>query len=320
MSLKKCFNPELFQGKKKKDRYFEGWYFKIVSSDENYSLALIPGVSINKTDPHAFIQVFLMANTDQRPNLKTYYLRFDLNDFSYEETYFKITIADNVFSSSKVSLNINQEELSLNGVIEIKQLTPIRKTLIMPNIMGFFGYFSFMECYHGVISLTHQINGQFKINDETISFNSGKGYIEKDWGKSFPRSYVWLQTNHFLDQNASFMFSYADIPFLGTYFKGLICILWVDGKEYRFATYNFSRIKKEEIGENHVQYQIKKGRYVLNIYATKDDSIELASPKDGLMNQTIKEGLSGRVSVLLIKGKHKVFNATGVSAGIEIMK
>ena len=47
-----------------------------------------------------------------------------------------------------------------------------------------------MECYHGIISMNHDILGSLKYNDEDISFNKGKGYMEKDWGHSFPKLYL----------------------------------------------------------------------------------------------------------------------------------
>lgn len=47
----------LFQGHLKKKHYFEGWYFKQVTGDLLYTVAIIPGISIVKNDPHAFIQV-----------------------------------------------------------------------------------------------------------------------------------------------------------------------------------------------------------------------------------------------------------------------
>ncbi|MEZ4893124.1 MAG: tocopherol cyclase family protein [Saprospiraceae bacterium] len=35
------------------------------------------------------------------------------------------------------------------------------------------------------------------INGEELDFTGGKGYMEKDWGRSFPSAYFWMQTNHF---------------------------------------------------------------------------------------------------------------------------
>ena len=49
--FKKILHPELFQGNHKKNNYFEGWYYKLVSFDQKTSIAFIPGISINKKDP-----------------------------------------------------------------------------------------------------------------------------------------------------------------------------------------------------------------------------------------------------------------------------
>ena len=153
-----------------------------------------------------------------------------------------------------------------------------------------------------------------------IDFNQGKGYIEKDWGKSFPRAYVWLQTNHFKNPSTSFMFSYADIPFARRYFKGLIVNLVIDQKEYRFATYNGAKVMLEDIHKNLVHYQIKKGRYKLDINAHSLVETSLASPKNGEMINQIKEGLSGEINLILYEHGQIIYEDKGVHAGIEIMK
>jgi len=54
----KIKHPEIFQGHLNKDRYFEGWYFKYISQDGLVSFACIPGISLNKKDAHAFIQIY----------------------------------------------------------------------------------------------------------------------------------------------------------------------------------------------------------------------------------------------------------------------
>ena len=55
-----------------------------------------------------------------------------------------------------------------------------------PGVMGPFSFVPFMECYHGVVNIDHKISGSLMINNEEIDFTDGYGYIEKDWGKSFP--------------------------------------------------------------------------------------------------------------------------------------
>ncbi|MDI6453147.1 tocopherol cyclase family protein [Peloplasma aerotolerans] len=320
MCFKKLIHPEYFQGEKKKNRYFEGWYYKLVSKDDLYTLAFIPGVSINEIDPHAFIQVFLSKNDPRKTKLSSHYLRFDLDAFDYGNKEFWIRIDKNYFSKEKIFIDMKNDKMSIIGTLKLSGLTPLKKNMFSPNIMGIFGYLSFMECYHGVISMTHQLDGAFKINDEIISFESSKGYIEKDWGRSFPRSYVWIQSNHFKNPETSLMFSYADIPFIGFYFKGLIANLIYEGKEYRFATYNFTKVQKEEIKDNYVFYKLIKGKYRLEIEALSTSQIGLASPKDGMMTDQIKEGLSGHVNVRLYIKNKLIYEDIGKHAGIEVMK
>lgn len=320
MYFKKLKHPEFFQGNKKKKNYFEGWYYKLVNGKGDHTIALIPGISLNLKDPHAFIQVFISKSEGQKTKLSSYYLRFSKEDFSYGYQDFFVKIGPNYFSKEKVSLDLKNDKFSLFGIISLDHLTPIQTSVLSPNIMGSFGYLGFMECYHGVVSMDHRLDGSFKLNGEIIAFDEGKGYIEKDWGRSFPRAYVWLQSNHFKDSGTSLMFSYADIPFLGFYFKGLIANLIYQGKEYRFATYNGGRVIKEEIIDKKVVYVLKRRQYQLWIEATSTTEIALASPRNGMMIEQIKEGLSGKISIKLYNKDQLVYEDTGLHAGIEIMK
>jgi tocopherol cyclase len=319
MSLRKIYRPELYQGEKKKTNYFEGWYFKLVSADLKYALAFIPGISKNEKDPHAFIQVFL-SKKDEKTTLKTDYIRFSDNDFQFSKDQFLIRIGDNVFTKNHVSINLQTTYGPLIGTFTFKGHVPIETSPLRPNIMGFFGYLNFMECYHGVISMSHETMGTLTFQDEAIVFDHGKGYLEKDWGKSFPKSYVWIQCNHFKNDQTSLMFSYAHIPFLGRTFQGLIANLVLDGKEYRFATYNGARILKEEIKKDSVYYLIKKGRYALELHAKTTVQTDLKSPRNGQMVESIKEGLSGDIELQLWDKNGLIYSDQGTSAGVEIMK
>ena len=95
--------------------------------------------------------------------------------------------------------------------------------------MGPFSYIPFMECNHAILSMQSHIKGSININNNRINFNNGIGYTEKDWGCSFPKSYIWCQGNSFQNSNASFMLSIANIPFKLFSFRGIICVL-IKGK------------------------------------------------------------------------------------------
>ena len=79
-----------------------------------------------------------------------------------------------------------------------------------------------MECYHGILSMNHSINGTLILNGKTLSFDKGRGYMEKDWGHSFPEGYIWMQSNHFSKKETSIKISVAKIPWLRSSFIGFI--------------------------------------------------------------------------------------------------
>lgn len=311
--------PEIYQGFGKTQQYFEGWYFKLVSKDKLTSIAFIPGISLAKKDPHAFVQVFLVRH-GVKPTLKNVYIRYPTSEFIPQKDQFNVAVGMNQFSLEHLHLDLKQEAFVIKGDLQLLNPTPLNTGFLNPSIMGPFAYVPNMECYHGVISLLHTFKGSLNINGEIIDFTGGKGYLEKDWGTSFPSSYVWMQGNHFPEKDTSFFFSYANIPFLGFTFQGLICHLYLHGKHYRFATYNGGRVRSELIEEKQVEYVLSRHGYRLRIVGSIDQVVTLPSPKFGKMDHTIKEGLSGEVLIWLMKGKTIVYQGKTTLAGIEIMK
>jgi hypothetical protein len=115
------------------------------------------------------------------------------------------------------------------------------------------------------------------------------------------------------------MFSEAIIPFKIFFFNGLIISLIIDKKEYRFATYNGSKVTAKAITSNSVRYEIKKGKLKLIVEALNDKTTSLSSPKNGAMIQSIKEGLSGVIKLQLFVNNNLIYEDTGTHAGLEIM-
>ena len=316
--MNKHKNSIIYHGRKKKKSFFEGWYFKQVDLSEKYSISLIPGVSITKAETHAFIQVIFLNDLNE---LSTFNVKYPISSFKTTNNPFSVSIGNNFFSKEKIIIDISKKDLSLKGEVRFLNLTPIKTSFCSPNIMGFFSYIPKMECNHGIVSMDHKLEGNLTINEKVLDFNKGKGYIEKDYGTSFPKEYIWIQSNHFSEDKASLFCSVAKIPFLGMSFRGFICNFVLGEKEFRFATYNGSRIKKYQIDGNKVFLVIKKGKYIISIRAEVSESRELFAPKDGLMDNVIKEGLSGTVNVLLIDKKGNVlFNSKGESSGIELVE
>ena len=309
-------NSELFQGRKylnnkNRKNYFEGWYFKNTCGD--IGISFIPGISISKDENKAFIQII----TDD----SSYYIDYDIDDFEYSDSPFYIKIGNNYFSKDKIHIDINDinKDIVIHVNVEYSNSVNIDTSLFSPSIMGPFLYMPFMECNHSVISMKCSVNGMICINDRKIIFNDGDGYIEKDYGCSFPKSYIWCQGNSFSKKDASFMMSIANIPFMFFNFRGLICSLIVDGCEYRFATYNNSKIVKYDVRDNYLNIVLKKGHYYLDINCAFGNGLKLVAPVKGEMNKDIIESITEVVSVCLKMDDEIIFEDNSRNCGLEIV-
>lgn len=319
MLMKKIRSPILLQWNKKKVNYFEGWYYKQVSQDEKTAFSLIPGVSAVNEDFHSFVQYIFVDEKAGRKNMKTGYIRYSPDEFIADENPFGIRIGDNVFSETGISVDLADPEVNLKGTIELGSFRTIRKSILMPGIMGFFAYFPWMECNHGIVSMNHKLRGTLTINGNTIDFSGGKGYIEKDWGTSFPEKYIWIQCNSFKNEDTSLSCSIADIPVLGKNFFGFICCLISGGIEYRFATYNNSTFDIECLSDTKISLVFRNKDAELRVEAKPAGAGALLAPQNGKMQQVIKEGLTGEVEIqLLNKREGTACKDVGSMAGIEI--
>ncbi|WP_338487344.1 tocopherol cyclase family protein [Ruoffia tabacinasalis] len=313
--------PIIFQGSLHKKNYFEGWYYKQVSSDQKTSLSFIPGISLSEHDPHSFIQYILVeTHEDGRKETQTGYVRFPLESFTFQHNPFSVQIGQSEFTERFIDIDLVDDSMTFKGRLELDHLMPIQQSRLHPNIMGVFAYIPKMECYHGVISMNHSIQGDMLVGDRIEQFTGGKGYIEKDWGTSFPKHYIWLQSNHFNDATTSLFFSIAHIPFHFTEFEGFICNLVHQGKEYRFATYNLSRCDIVTITSNHVTLHLENRHARLDISAEVSHRANLIAPVKGTMQKTVKEGISGTLSIRLEDKKTgEIYAGKGLNAGVEIV-
>lgn len=307
-------NPILFQGEKQlatNNDYFEGWYFKNTNGKE--TISFIPGINIHENERKAFIQVIT--------NTSSYYISYPIEEFKFQANPFYLQIQKNSFSRNKIQLNIedDKQELSILGNIKYSHHKTIHTNVFYPNIMGPFSYLPFMECNHAILSMQNSIQGEIKINEKKMEFDQGIGYIEKDWGTSFPKSYVWCQGNDFKKTKASFMLSIADIPLKQLEFKGIICVLMVDHKEYKFTTYNHTKLINYIQDKKSLTITLQKGKYELTVQSIYDIDAKLLAPVKGKMEKMIKESISSTLHITLKENNKVIFNDISSNCGLEIV-
>lgn len=310
----KIYRPEIFQGDLKKKNYFEGWYFKNVSGNLNEVYSFIPGVSLSKKDPHAFIQVINGITGE------TEYLTYPLEKFSWNKKSLEIKVGNSVFTDKNIDINIKNKTIEVTGHLDFKNNIKYPKSLFSPGIMGWYSFIPFMECKHGIVSLNHDLKGIISINGQLINFDGGKGYIEKDWGTSFPEAWIWIQANNFNDRNSSFTFSVAKIPWLGKFFIGFIAFLYFNSKFYLFSTYNHSSITSINHTRETLDLEMKNHNSVLKVNVIKSTFGDLMAPVSGDMSRRIKESVDSEVCVSLYDTNNNlIYCDTSKRAGLEVI-
>jgi len=309
--IKSISHPEQYQGSRKSKRYFEGWYYKVLDSSEKKAFAFIPGIAMDKAgNKHSFIQIL------NGKKLTSEYYKYDFNEFRTENNNFKIKIADNSFSSHSINLDLP----NIKGELNFSNIVPWPSKWYSPGIMGPFSFIPFMECYHGILSMDHSIEGTLSVNNRSIDFTGGRGYIEKDWGHSFPSSYFWMQTNHFSNEGISLKVSVAKIPWLGYSFVGFIAGLWMYDRLFQFTTYNSTKLIKSYADLEKVELVLENSKYRLEIIAHRQEATELAAPISGFMHGRIEESMTAKIEVKLtdLKNKTIILHDTGRNAGLEV--
>jgi hypothetical protein len=311
----KVFRPWAFQGSISRRNYFEGWYFKHVSADQRQVWSFIPGISLSSEGRHAFIQVLNGLTAESQV------YEFGVEEFSASGKELNVQIEKSHFTKEGISLELQNTSQKIRGDISYSSMEEYPSSTLNPGIMGWYSFVPFMECKHGVVSMLHKLTGGLYIDDSYVDFNDGSGYIEKDWGTSFPESWVWLHCNTFNSSQTSFTFSVAKIPWLGSYFIGFISFLKLEDRLINLSTWSNARIEKLEYSGNVLLVRISNKKYRLEIEALNNQTGLLKAPELGSMTRIIKESVDASIELKLSKlSGNTLFHDKGSRAGMELIE
>lgn len=270
---------------KRKQNGFEGWYFKHQKGDR--LLAFIPG----RAESGAFVQVLSEEGARQF-------------------TVSNLAVGNGVIRADRCRFSKRGCHIELPGIrgdITYGPFSPLSS-----DIMGPFRFFP-MECRHGVLSMAHTLGGSVIVDGRLYNFDGGLGYLEKDSGASFPRSYLWMQCSDF-PQPCSMMLSIAHIPFCGCSFRGCICAILYRGKEYRLATYRGVRIRS--FAPDRIC--LSQGRLLLELdIAPSHAGHPLRAPQRGRMSGIIRESCHARLHAKLSENGKAIFDLQSSRAVYE---
>jgi len=305
-------NPNLFHGQLPWNK-FEGWYFKICDKS-GLSFAIIPGISMDKGDPHAFVQ-FLWGKEN-----KFSYFRLPFESFKASKNPFTLSIGESIFSFESVTLKLRSETMKVDAELSFSDGVGWNPRATTHRSMGYYNFLPFMECYSQVCFIDMKVSGHITLDGATYFVENGKGYIEKNWGNAFPYSWIWVQSNCFKKSNISLTASIAHIPFPLGSFRGFLIGLLHDGDFYSFTTMNGAKISIKKGGQDvFIGAENKKYFLTLETSSIKENFILCKAPKGGRMIDLVQETLTANVKIRLIEKATKriIVEDTGYNSGIE---
>lgn len=308
-------HPEIYHGYHKSPPYFEGWYYKLVSADENTRYAVIPGIFHGQHggNDHSFVQVL-----DGMTGTATYH-EYPLDAFYADEEIFDVRVGPNHFRQDSISLNIDDDKGRFSGDLHFEGGTAWPVTLTAPGVMGWYAWVPFMECYHGVLSFDHRIRGQLNANGQRLDFNDGRGYMEKDWGQAFPAAYIWQQSNHFDTPGTCLTASIALIPFMGTTFPGFLAGFYHHRRLYRMTTYTGAITEKLRLTDDHVYWTLRDNHHRLEMISERKSGGLLHAPIRTEMHKRVDETMQSTIEVRFSRlDGETIFIGSGRCAGLEV--
>lgn len=284
----------------KKTNFFEGWYFK--EQCEELTIAFIPEVSYDEDGKlSGSLQIVL-------PDRSYYYTYQNPINMNLNRTMF-IVMEKNVFTDACIHIDIEEEDLMIKGDIYFD-----REKGRKFNVMGPLTVFP-LPCKHGILSMEQRLSGTLEIDGKVYDFNGGKGYLETDFGKSFPRRYMWSQCNWFDSTDCQIAVAAATIPLGPIPIMGTFACINYEGQRYKLATYKGAEVEK--IGEKG--FKITQGPYIFEGRRQGGNAIELKSPEMGKMESATREYLVCNMEYRLRKRGVEIFYVRSSHGSYEFL-
>jgi tocopherol cyclase len=299
------YNPSSLQGGFDRDKYFEGWFQKVYSAEHKLSFIIIYGYATRHShDTFGFIQVHI-------PHQEPVLMHFPKDEVFCDPAQHLVRMGKHTLSAKEIA--INTEEMGIN--LSMMDNEPIRT---FKNSMGYSYVIPNLPCYHSVLNKAHAVSGEIRNIQKSYSFVNEIGYLEKNWGTSFPEKYLWLHAVDPKDPEVSLLFSQAEIVWLGRKFTRHVGHLHYDGKVLDLRKLKKCVVSISNISSHNQLIRISSTSIQLELLIALDQKILFKGPQDGVLSRDILHHTDARMDVSLTHGSHtRLFSLVGNYENID---
>lgn len=280
---------------------------------------------------HMYRRPLESFHSDPLPSVKDFLHQLDQTSHNGSETFINVGnnislfIDHNKFSLLSTQLDVAPEpgdntrsHIKLNVQLrpgDALPLTTSTSTFFSPlsHTVGILGFLP-LSCFQQMIAMKLDVlEGFLDIDGELVDLTGSEAYVEKTWGRSFPKEYLWMHATKFSDANSpvsdpsinhsqsritSLFFSVADVPVLGSVsWPGFVSTLLFDGRYLHFASHLGSVISMTHSDSNRVVIRLydQSFRHEVVIELDRAQDVDehsdawLYAAKDGSMQKIIKQ-------------------------------
>ncbi|HRE58805.1 MAG TPA: tocopherol cyclase family protein [Candidatus Kapabacteria bacterium] len=268
------YKPTTLQGNLDRDKYFEGWFQKIYSKEYNASILIIYGYATRNTeDRFGFIQILL-------PQKAPEIIYFNRNEIACDSDGHIVQMGENLLTTEIILINTNDINVHL-------KLINNKVTRTFKNSMGYHYFVPNLPCYHSVLNTAHQVSGEIQQKDVRYILNNEMGYLEKNWGTSFPKSYIWLHAVDPHDSKVSMLFSIAEIKWFGIKFIKHVGHFHFDDKQIDLRSLKNFAVSHQMPSKDTYQILMRSKTIQIEISIVFGDNILFKGPQGGVLSSDI---------------------------------
>ena len=293
------FNPALLQGNLGKHKYFEGWFQKIYSHEHAASFILIYGFATgNMSEEIGFIQLLI-------PGHPVVHLNFSKDEIELNKTKHSVQFGHNIISDEHILIQQGGHLIDLRNQ---HQITNKYKS----NSMGSYYLVPGLPCYHAILQNDSSLSGTIKVGPIQYNLHNASGYLEKNWGTSFPEKYFWMHAQDPKDSQNQLLFSQADVIWQKRKFTKHFGHLIINGKHLDLRKIPRKKIKYTVDNERNESIYFQQHNMHLHYNLKSVNSVLFKSPQQGTMSHEITHNVDVPIS---IEYKHKTLNKKTLMTG-----
>ncbi len=270
----RIFKPTSLRGNLERNTYFEGWFQKVYAKEYQSSFVIIYGYATQNTeDKFGFIQILF-------PNKATEIIYFNKNEFSCDPDRHIVRMGENLLTTELIQ--INTKDLNIHLKLMNNQVVKTFR-----NSMGYSYFLPNLPCYHAVLNTGHRVTGEIKQKNDCFIFEDELGYLEKNWGSSFPKTYYWLHAVDPNDPQVSLLFSIAEIEWIGKKFNRHVGHVHFDEKQLDFRSLKNVAVSFQRSSKDEHEIRLTSKTLQMEITIRHRSKVQFKGPSKGRLSRDI---------------------------------